>query len=93
MKTFRNPLRHGVIGTITDNARIKLLGVACSECDAEVQYSQTTFYHGFPAINCPGCKRVGYLMRGAREGGRLVWFRGAPPTDSEIPGMNSELNP
>lgn len=83
MKTLRNPERWGAIGIIADNARIKPLGVACSECAAEVQYSLTSFYHGFPAINCPGCKRVGYLMRGAREGGRLIWFRGTPPDSGE----------
>jgi ribosomal protein S27E len=75
VKILRNPLRYGAIGTISDNARVRPLGVACSECATEVQYSLTTFHEGFPEIKCPGCKRVGYLMRGAREGGRLIWFR------------------
>lgn len=81
MKTFRDPLRNAGLGTIDNEARIRPLGVACNECAAEVQYSLTTFYHGFPAINCPACKRVGYLMRGAREGGRLIWFRSEPPQE------------
>ena len=75
MKTLRDPTRYGPLGCVTDSARKHLLGVACSACGTEVQYSLTTFHRGFPAINCPGCRRDGYLMRGAREGGRLVWFR------------------
>jgi hypothetical protein len=91
MKTLRNPLRYGAIGTINDSARIKPLGVACGECDEEVYYSLTTFHHGYPAIHCPGCKRTGYLMRGAKEGGRLVWFRVAPPEGSEFLGQNDQV--
>jgi len=74
MKTLRNPERYGGLGT-ANHERIKPLGVRCSYCKAEVHYSLTAFHEGYPEINCPGCKRTGYLMRGEREGGKLIWFR------------------
>lgn len=93
MKTSRNPQKYGTLGTIIDIARIKPLGVACHECDEEIAYSLTTFHHGYPEIRCLHCGKRGYMIRAAREGGRLIWFRANPPKDSEISSMNDRAMP
>jgi hypothetical protein len=78
MKTLRNPARWGGLG-VANQEKAKPLGVECHHCRSEeVHYSMTVFHKdGCPEIYCPGCKRKGYMIRGAREGGRLVWFREA----------------
>jgi ribosomal protein S27E len=88
MKTLRNPQKYGALGQIVDTGREKPLGVACHECDEEIFYSLTSFHHGHPEIRCRTCGKRGYMVRAAREGGRLIWFREAPPAESEFPGMN-----
>lgn len=79
MKKLRNPLKYGSLGAIIDIARIKPLGVACHECDDEITYSLTTFHRGYPEIQCRTCGKRGYMVREAREGGRLIWFRSNTP--------------
>lgn len=88
MKTLRNPERWGGLG-VAKHEKVKPLGVQCHHCRSEVHYSLTVFHDGYPEISCPGCKRKGYMMREAREGGKLIWFRVDPPGDSENPGMNA----
>jgi hypothetical protein len=90
MKTLRNPERWGGLG-VAKHEKVKPLGVQCHHCRSEVHYSLTVFHDGYPEISCPGCKRKGYMMREAREGGKLIWFRVDPLGDSEIPGMNAEV--
>jgi hypothetical protein len=91
MKTWRNPERWGGLG-VAKHEKVKPLGVQCHHCRDEVHYSLTVFHVGYPEISCSGCKRKGYMMRDAREGGKLIWFRVDPPGDSEIPSMNAEVS-
>ena len=83
-----NPIKYGSLGAIGNGARKMLLGVACHECGEEISYSQTSFHHGHPEIQCPKCQRTGYMIREVREGGRLIWFREAP-----LAGQNVKVMP
>ena len=91
MKTLRNPERWGGLG-VAKYEKVKPLGVQCHHCRSEVHYSLTVFHDGYPEISCPGCKRKGYMMREAREGGKLIWFRVDPQGDSLFPTTSSYGN-
>ena len=85
MRTKLNIRRCGGLAEIDESAREKLLGVACFECDEEIYYSQVVFHRGHPQIRCRNCGRRGYMIREAREGGRLIWFRPNADVDAPAP--------